>query len=974
MTMTGRCRVSRVLAPIVVGVVCLFAVDRDVCAQSPSRVETGTLSSTDSKLDNGEFYDRFSIEGRRGQLFTIDLRSSDFDTFLQLHATDEFGEINDDQPWFNDDFENDKSHSRLEVELPADGTYVILVTSYEAGETGRYELAISTSRGRVETGKLGGKDSRLDNGEFYDVYRINASAGETYVIDLFSDDFDTYLMVRNPDDPDFSLDNDDHDSDRNRSQVVMQTPADGVYDVYVTSFGANETGAYRLTISEPATTTGGSVRHEAGELAEGDGTLDSGEFFDRFTVTLEEGDTIDINLASTDFDAYLFVRHADDADFQLDNDDREEGVSDSHIAMTAPHRGVYEVYVTSYKAGETGSYRLTISGAGAAGDQVREETGALANGDDRLDGGEFADRYELNATAGEPFTIDLYSEDFDTYLFVRSDDDSKFELDNDDFDGSMNHSQVRMTAQVTGTYFVFVTSFGAGETGDYRLTIRSGNASDLAGPTTRRESGRLDRDDGTLDTGEYRDVYEFEGRPGQHVRIELRSGDFDTYLILQDPSGDTQDNDDFDNRRDMSVIELDLTEAGTYRVAVTSYKKGETGAYELLMEFDQAPPGVSGRDRVQLDGSGTHPGSLGDGDELDDGRYADRYSVSLTAGQRAVIRMESDDFDSLMILTYPDGTEVEFDDELSSRNAAIDLIPEASGEYSVTATSYSPDAKGDYELDVTLDAPGRPVGHRGNIPVTADRRILGVFVGISDYEGDDNDLEFCDHDAQLLYGIMQREFEMRPDDSALVVNADATLDTVAAALRRIGERARPNDLLLFFYSGHGDQVAGPEDVFDPDGIHETLSLYDGEMQDDDVAALINGSPAGIALVAIDSCFSGGFAKDVVSARGRMGVFSSEEDVLSVVPEKFRAGGYLSRFLAEAVSERRHDSDRNGDGDLTAHELSHYLAERYLQEVRSTKEKHKSDDEFVNPDDDLSFQRLVVDRGGLSHDQVLFSWK
>ena len=372
--------------------------------------------------------------------------------------------------------------------------------------------------------------------------------------------------------------------------------------------------------------------------------------------------------------------------------------------------------------------------------------------------------------------------------------------------------------------------------------------------------------------------------------------------------------------------------------------------------------------------TGVYPGNLGSDDVTQNGRYADAYSVSLTAGERVIIRMDSDDFDSLMFLVYPDGTEVEFDDELGGLNAVIDLIPEQTGRYRVTATSYSRDTTGDYSLHVSLNAPGRPVGRRGNIPVTPDRRILGVFVGISDYEGDDNDLDFCDQDAQILYDIMQREFGMQPEDCVLLLNEDATVGRVTAALTRIGERANSGDLLLFFYSGHGDQIAGAEDVFDPDGIHETLSLYDGDLLDDDFATLINSSDAGISLVAVDSCFSGGFAKDVVSTRGRMGLFSSEEDVLSVVPGKFRAGGYLSRFLAEAVSERRHESDRNGDGELTAHELSHFLSERYIQEVRSTKDRAKYDEEFVSPGEDLSFQRLVIDRGGLSHDQVLFSWE
>ncbi|NIR99882.1 MAG: hypothetical protein GWN99_02225, partial [Gemmatimonadetes bacterium] len=61
-------------------------------------------------------------------------------------------------------------------------------------------------------------------------------------------------------------------------------------------------------------------------------------------------------------------------------------------------------------------------------------------------------------------------------------------------------------------------------------------------------------------------------------------------------------------------------------------------------------------------------------------------------------------------------------------------------------------------------------------------------------------------------------------------------------------------------------------------------------------------------VVLDACFSGGFAKDVISAPGRMGLFSSEEDVTSSVAAKFRAGGYLAVFLADAVGDGLADAD------------------------------------------------------------------
>ena len=718
MMIAARRLISLALTPLVAGAVFLFDVDHEAHAQMASRVESGTLSSDDSQLDDGEYFDRYTFEGRRGQMFTIDLQSNDFDTFVQVHATDDAGDIDNDQYWFNDDFADSQSHSRVEVELPQDGTFVVLVTSYEGLETGRYELTITSSDGRVETGKLGLSDDRLDSGEYFDIHRVNASAGQRFIIDLYSDHFDTYLFVRCPDDPDFSLDNDDHESDQHRSQIVMQASVDGVYEVYVTSFEANETGAYRLTISEAVPSTGGSLRRvEEGELANGDQRLESGEYVDRYPITLEQGDTVEINLSTSDFDAYLFVTHADDADFQIDNDDAGEGSTDAQITMTAPSRGVYEIHVTSFEKGEVGSYQLTIDSAGgpgtihlqeegqlAAGDKTlddgeffdtypvtlqegenveisltspdfdaylfvrhaedadfqvdnddgesgtdalinmtapqsgeyivyvtsfesgetgsyevivasagasgslsREETGELAKGDETLESGEFVDTFEIPMTAGASYVIDMYSEDFDTYLFVRGVEDSQFEVDNDDFEGNTNQSRIRMTATMTGTYVVYVTSYEPGETGEYRVSIQSVDASDLPAPVSRREVGELESGDDTLDSGEYNDVYEFDGSPGQHVRIELRSEGFDPYLILQDPRGETEENDDFDGQRDVSVIEMDLTELGTYRVAVTSFKKGETGSYELLIEFDQPVADFSDRDRVGIEEDGRIP-------------------------------------------------------------------------------------------------------------------------------------------------------------------------------------------------------------------------------------------------------------------------------------------------------------------------------------------------------------------------------
>ena len=44
--------------------------------------------------------------------------------------------------------------------------------------------------------------------------------------------------------------------------------------------------------------------------------------------------------------------------------------------------------------------------------------------------------------------------------------------------------------------------------------------------------------------------------------------------------------DDFEDDASRSLLALDLTESGEYRVTVTSYEKGETGGYTLSIDVE----------------------------------------------------------------------------------------------------------------------------------------------------------------------------------------------------------------------------------------------------------------------------------------------------------------------------------------------------------------------------------------------------
>lgn len=107
----------------------------------------------------------------------------------------------------------------------------------------------------------------------------------------------------------------------------------------------------------------------------------------------------------------------------------------------------------------------------AGGGETERFSGALDDGDETLDDGEFVDTYEIEAAAGQTITVDLAGSGFDTYLILRAPSDEQ--TDNDDLDGDTARSQIVHEATESGTWTVGVTSYEAGETGAYRLTVRT---------------------------------------------------------------------------------------------------------------------------------------------------------------------------------------------------------------------------------------------------------------------------------------------------------------------------------------------------------------------------------------------------------------------------------------------------------------------------------------------------------------------
>lgn len=108
---------------------------------SPSALADSRLSPGDHRLDSGEYYETLSYAGQSGQFVTISLESHEFDPYLMVLDPNgnKIAEIDDSVGY---------GHNILvSLNLTMSGSYTLIVTSYEPGETGAFTLNIDSDMG-----------------------------------------------------------------------------------------------------------------------------------------------------------------------------------------------------------------------------------------------------------------------------------------------------------------------------------------------------------------------------------------------------------------------------------------------------------------------------------------------------------------------------------------------------------------------------------------------------------------------------------------------------------------------------------------------------------------------------------------------------------------------------------------------------------------------------------------------------------
>lgn len=238
----------------------------------------------------------------------------------------------------------------------------------------------------------------------------------------------------------------------------------------------------------------------------------------------------------------------------------------------------------------------------------------------------------------------------------------------------------------------------------------------------------------------------------------------------------------------------------------------------------------------------------------------------------------------------------------------------------------------------TPDEPSVPNLSAGNRTLPGNPlpapRVYAVVVGVAQYPHMPA-LRYTDDDAYRMSLLLRSpEGGAVPESQVhLLIDEGATSNAVLNALRKAAALAGENDLLMFYFSGHGKEGAFlPVDF---DGFYNKLNH-------ETIREIMQSSRAKHKLVVADACHAGnayalrsGSVQSVLekyysalanSSGGFALLLSSKGEEYSLEDSGLRSGVY-SHFLIKGAGGA---ADHNGDGIVTVREIHDFL----FQKVRT----------------------------------------
>ncbi len=219
----------------------------------------------------------------------------------------------------------------------------------------------------------------------------------------------------------------------------------------------------------------------------------------------------------------------------------------------------------------------------------------------------------------------------------------------------------------------------------------------------------------------------------------------------------------------------------------------------------------------------------------------------------------------------------------------------------------------------TIKTPGPPI-----VPPSQDKKkkegvatgILGdsvsggryaIVVGISDYPGDANDLNYCDDDAEEMYHALINVYGFSQADIVKLIDKEgteasggtlvATREAILTAIEELSAKVVPGDEVVFFFSGHGTK--GIADDGDKERIDEAVAAHDGTkivpIWDGELKAAFSEFTTSRIIFVFDTCLAGGMKNDL-EASGRVIAMATTETGTAIESSELENGEFSYYFV------------------------------------------------------------------------------
>ncbi len=238
---------------------------------------------------------------------------------------------------------------------------------------------------------------------------------------------------------------------------------------------AVENGTATTTASRPNTATrsaspvtidGSAIRSR---LDSSSNVLPDNSYFNAHTFEGRAGQRISIAMSSEQVDSYLLL-YGPGQEYLGENDDNGNS-RNARLEVTLPTNGTYFIFANSYGANEQGQYELSVNNLASSNGYLVNQSGVLNDQDNRLTDNSVYDEYSFSANEGKDITINLTSQEFDTYLLVIDNQGNKL-AENDDIAENNSNSSIQLSLPYTGEYRVIVNAYDQTGRGRYQISVQ----------------------------------------------------------------------------------------------------------------------------------------------------------------------------------------------------------------------------------------------------------------------------------------------------------------------------------------------------------------------------------------------------------------------------------------------------------------------------------------------------------------------